>query len=407
MSEPRPRLINPEELGISNSQGLLETSAGSVYPTVLRYGGRVRWMLQNNTTEENEQLGISNVQGLFLENFPEFKMLFPLNEEGTIEDGRQRDAAQYILDRTKGEKFNEIFTGSPINAKHVSYFHGSKREVLMKSFKPWGIHFNVKDFNLPRGFWNKQSKEETIAVILSVFLEQFPQVREILEKRDPINKSTENELKKLILANLGTREKFIEVFSNYLLTREKFPYLGGSHKTALVKIFEQWGVTFDREDFVISGKVIALEQGTHKTKNYWTLDNIKTEIEQFLQSGGTITNLRQQRRDLSRAIERNYPGGYRQFISDQTGTELKKYIKPSYEEMEQMAGEIFTKKGRLSKHLLGNIYYHIEKRYPGGFAGMKEKLGVLPTSETIVSPEEANRIIGELVQELERQDPNL
>lgn len=104
--------------------------------------GRIRWKLSNNTPEENEQLGIRNVQGLFLQKFPEFIDLFPIGEDGTILVERRKEAEEYILQQTQGiRNFTNAIHVSATNKNIAPYFEGNYQTVRKKSFKVWGLEF--------------------------------------------------------------------------------------------------------------------------------------------------------------------------------------------------------------------------------------------------------------------------
>jgi len=111
-------------------------------PTVLRDArGRIRWTLPGNTPEENEQLGIRNVQALFLENFPGFDELYPRGEDGKIPEDKGEETKSFILDKIGTQrKQSALFGSTPLNTRKVSYF-GSPEVIIRKSFSPWGLQF--------------------------------------------------------------------------------------------------------------------------------------------------------------------------------------------------------------------------------------------------------------------------
>lgn len=128
-------------------------------PMVLRdKRGRVVWKLPGNTPEENEQLGIRNIQARFLEQFPEFNELFPRGEDGKIMEEKREEAKFFIVEHLGLiEKFQKVMGDSK---RSISYFQRNYRVALSKSFEDWGIQF---DWNLPapegwltRGFLKNQ-----------------------------------------------------------------------------------------------------------------------------------------------------------------------------------------------------------------------------------------------------------
>ncbi|OGH19809.1 MAG: hypothetical protein A3D74_04620 [Candidatus Levybacteria bacterium RIFCSPHIGHO2_02_FULL_37_13] len=144
-------------------------------PILYGTGGRVAWRLPNNTPEENEQIGIHNVQGLFLRKFPEFNELFPRGEEGLIEESKREEAKKFILEKIGG--LNEcinIFKTSINNRKNAPYFNGSYKIVVQKSFSPWGINIAEDEFVLGR---LKRSSHRDLS--LSLDSETIPPSREL------------------------------------------------------------------------------------------------------------------------------------------------------------------------------------------------------------------------------------
>ncbi len=105
--------------------------------------GKIIWKLAGNTDLENEQIGIRNIQGLFLEKFSEFNIQFPRIEEGKIAEDKREEAKAFILDKIKDRKsFKAIFGQSPLSPKYTYYFERSHYTILEKSFTNWGINFN-------------------------------------------------------------------------------------------------------------------------------------------------------------------------------------------------------------------------------------------------------------------------
>lgn len=108
-------------------------------PSVLRdVRGRIIWRLPGNSPEENEELGIKNMQALILEKMPELKDFF--SRDGTIYDDRRDEAGELIKGRYQEKKdFKTIFGESSLSRVIAPYFEGSYRVVLIKSVAPWGV----------------------------------------------------------------------------------------------------------------------------------------------------------------------------------------------------------------------------------------------------------------------------
>ena len=109
-------------------------------PAVLRTkGGRVRWTLPGNTEEQNAQLCIQNVQGIFSERFPEFNELFPRAEDGKIAEEKREEARMFILDKLDStRKIQRAISTSVLHKKLPPIMH-SLEGILNGAFEPWGI----------------------------------------------------------------------------------------------------------------------------------------------------------------------------------------------------------------------------------------------------------------------------
>lgn len=120
--------MNPERTEIRN------LSAPQKLEVFRDKRGRVIWSLSGNTPEENEMIGIRNVQALFLEKFPEFDELFPRGEDGKVIEDKREEAKKFIEEKVGNQKKLLTIVSS-------SCFEGSTRLAIMKSFTPWGLKF--------------------------------------------------------------------------------------------------------------------------------------------------------------------------------------------------------------------------------------------------------------------------
>lgn len=111
-------------------------------PSVLRNTrGQIVWQLRGNTLEQNEQLGINNIQGLFLQTYPDFNELFPRGKDGKIAEDKRKEAKKFILDKIGTQRKLTACSGSsPLTPRKVPYF-GSPEVTIRKSFSSWGIQF--------------------------------------------------------------------------------------------------------------------------------------------------------------------------------------------------------------------------------------------------------------------------
>lgn len=141
MVDHDPKSIDSKELGVNSVVEISQVQDQITISAVLRdRRGRVRWILPGNTPEENEQVGIRNIQGLFLENFPEFEELFPRLEDGKIPNDIVKNVRHYIIEKVGSQKnFELVFSSSPHVRVATPYFEGSHVTALQKSFAPWGI----------------------------------------------------------------------------------------------------------------------------------------------------------------------------------------------------------------------------------------------------------------------------
>lgn len=146
MIDHHPKFIDPKELGVVEASGINHAQAQAPLPAVLRDGGgRVRWGIRGNTLEQNEQIGISNVQSLFLARFPEFDLRFPKQEDGTISKELQEAAKAFIVTTLADrEKIVDVVGATVQNKRSTPYFEGSVLVAIEKSFSPWGIHFDFR-----------------------------------------------------------------------------------------------------------------------------------------------------------------------------------------------------------------------------------------------------------------------
>lgn len=127
-----PVAYSPDPTGSSDMSTFI------IRPEVLREsGGRIRWRLPGNTDEQNLQIGIRNIQALFLERFPSFELFI---EEGKVMEDKKDAAREFVVNNVGLlEDFLEVFGGSSIARGTAPYFGGTYRNVLIKSFNPLGI----------------------------------------------------------------------------------------------------------------------------------------------------------------------------------------------------------------------------------------------------------------------------
>lgn len=98
-------------------------------------------MNKERLEEENLRLGIKNIQGLFLERYPEFDTLFPRTEDNKITEDKREEARRFIMEQIGTRaKFRKIFGPTIISSEPT--FSNSVHTALIQTFEPWGIEFN-------------------------------------------------------------------------------------------------------------------------------------------------------------------------------------------------------------------------------------------------------------------------
>lgn len=264
MVNREPRLIDPRELGIDPPQPLPKDSRGEILLDSLNprqlvsrsSHSRVRWKLPGNTDDQNLLVGIRNIQGLFLEKFPEFVRLFPRDTEGRIEETRRAEAAKFIADRLDTQTcFNSIFGSSAVKAL---YFENRYQIAIQRSFEPWGLQI-YRQPNPESGVmrdrkgnvcWNlsgntpEQNEQLAVSNIQALFLEEFPEFRQFFPQDDSrIDEDKRDSAKHFILEKVGTRKKLIALFTGTPLV---IPIFGGSLRLLIDRCFSPWGIQFDK-----------------------------------------------------------------------------------------------------------------------------------------------------------------
>lgn len=221
--------------------------------------GRFLWRLPGNTPEQNEQLGIANVQTLFLQKFPEFNELFPRGQEdGRITEEKREEAKRFILEKIRNVKDAKKMFATALQYRSAPYFKGAYTEILKISFREWGIIIGDKDRRSKPASWKKE--------------ELFLKAKEFLDREGKISYSLLQEKKES-----GLRAGIFK------------RYPGG-----MIQLRKDLGL-----------------EPLEKPKGYWISETIEQETKVFIQQEGNIGLLREKRNDLRVAINQTYPGGMR------------------------------------------------------------------------------------------------
>jgi len=395
-------------------------------PTVLRDSrGRVRWRLPGNTPEQNEQLGIANVQGLFLERFPGFNDLFPREEDGKIADDKREEAKRFILDRMRSQKISaEQLRSSAWNINSTPYFAGRYQVALQRSFSPWGLDIDpqIDAPQKPKGYWTPKTIEQEA----KEFYEQEGGLSQRLLNNKG-RKDLTNAIHKYYPEGLSALRK---KFGIIVINRPKGYWTPQEIERQAMLFLKDYGeLTFsmlrsqNRKDLesAISksypGQITALRdklkigKGVHRKPNgHWTPEQIEKEAFEFYKTEGELTQTtlnKKKRGDLSRAIQL-YPGQMAK-LKERLGiiaiSKPKGYWTPQV--IEQQAELFFKNHGVLSFSMLHSqnrkdLANAISHHYPGRMTALKQKFGIqLKDQEATISPYEPNE---ELMRFLEVKD---
>src|SRR5258706_7952464 len=343
MNDKSPKPINPQELGIKTS------SESHAYrkPTVLRdEGGRIRWNLRGNTDEQNKQLGITQIQAIFLESFPEFDELFSRDEEGKIIEDQREAAELFIFEKIGGsKKFHEISGySSSVQRNAAEYFEGSYVMAIQKSFSAWGIEFT----------FIQREDGKTLSSIA-------------YEKRATELRIKDIERKVLELIESGQSFDKESLRQNGLLSIERE-----------VQAHYPGGFSALREKLTLNGR---------REKGRWQglegIERIRKEALSFYESNGIISEKSLNSTGsgyLSSAIKAVYPGGFRQLRKDLGLPQMRReYWSPQI--IEDEARAFFTNEGRISASSLlekgaSALRQQISSSYPGGMNQLRLALGI-------------------------------
>jgi hypothetical protein len=329
-------------------------------PHLNKRGKKISWSAGKNSPESDEQIGISNIQALFLQQHEDFVKKFSLSADGIPEDKRE-DALKYIIECLgQNNKFTDHFGNTP-QAKHACpYFEGSYVTALQKSFAPWGILIpdNRKDTTVPRNtqgniLWGKLNNDP----------EQF--------------------------------QAYIEEQGLKILTE---------HHTLTYSLIEEYGITglcraiqrFYPDGLYGLQKKLGIELNRQK-KHFWGtpegLQGLRNQAKEIIEKEGDLIYNRLRKAGnftLINAIERNYPGGFRA-LRKELGLDVRNK-RDTWNEATilQAARDFYRENGRISHPYLknngrGDLATQINRSYPGGYTKLKKDLGVYTLQEKTVA----------------------
>jgi len=377
-------------------------------PTVLRDAqGRVRWKLPENTPEENEQLGIRNVQGLFLEQFPEFNDLFPRGEDGRITGDKKEEAKKFIMGKIGRSKNFTIHIGSPpLNKRSTPYFEGSYFTAIRKSFSLWGIEFEEPTISGAKIHWltagiTQEQLKERLELEAEVFLVEngnFSESALIGAGKGGFRKA----IRKYYPGGLQGLKEHLGLSSDTLYSSylQQPDALETTRQEALDFYQTEGNITYglliQRSKRALIAAIRKYPGGLgqlkmdlrldedRKSRGYWTLERIEAEASEFLRKNGKLARklLSQEGRDdLRNAITTNYPGGWikireRLRVAQPQPKHLMGKSYWTSEKITEEALAFYQRHGHLSSSLLiqdGNsgLADAIKRYYPGGWKQLR------------------------------------
>ena len=341
---------------------------------VTRNAKGIRWVLLNNTPEQNEQLGIRNIHGLFLERYPEFNDLYPRGEDGKIAEDKIETAKTFVLERMgKIKDFSSILGRSAISRRVAPYFEGSHLVALEKSFKPWGINFPY------------QRNDNSVVVGKRVHR---------LFSETPIHMYTpeliENEARDILSKEGRFGQTVLKGLKKGRLSRAIGNVYPGGMRALKVKLKQEFTEV--------------------QLRSAWSYERIIKESQEFFDLEGELTTRTLHRRgrfDLSNAIVK-YGGGYRRVKEALGLPESRQVGVPrdlwTIETIEANAAAVVKKYGYINYPLLSIIHQTslgnaIGKYYPTKMVGLQEKLGLTKEGFNVqISPDQANEQLRSLLE---------
>ncbi|MBI4096890.1 MAG: hypothetical protein HY428_00550 [Candidatus Levybacteria bacterium] len=349
---------------VVESEAQVDTDLRTVLSEITRNSrGDVQWTLPGNTNVENLYLGISNIRGLFLEQFPTFDELFPRGEDGVILEHKREEAKRFVLDRLGSSKAINSLWGSATNAKVAPYFGGSYIIVIKESFRTWGLEFGIEDSPKLRDSNNAPIVDEDGRVLVPLDFAGRYLWATLEDKPEQLKKAIQIAAKR-------------QVENGVLLTSNSLQQAGEHSLINVITKRYPGGLSALKRELGISTDKLP--------RGYWNADLVREEAVRFLQREGELTRallIERGEGRLGDAINRHYPGALTQLKVDIGSQSVKKpngYWVP--ERVRQEALKFLQETGYLSHvsldkfgrwDLIGGI-----NGYPGGMTALKEELGI-------------------------------
>lgn len=310
----------------------------------------ILWKLPENSSEENTDLGISNVQALFLKKYPEFIQFLEQDERRIhVVEGKKGEAIAYLksvlgtqdqlIDLCGGTVVQNSYFGNGRRAVQLSFEKwGIKADFIVKQAGYWSaetIRSEVEKFFREHGLLSDRSLREAGRADLAAVIYLYPGGMVSLKKE--LNIAASQKPKGYWSAE-KIEELAREVVDEYgfILT----PHLIKVGKGKLVSIFQHYpgGITTLKQ---------KLDLPIVKKLNYWTQDTIEQEARNFYESSGFLSSSTLQiegRNDLECAISKRYVGGIQALrvklgISDEKiGLDVQVSSEQANEQLEKLMG---------------------------------------------------------------------
>lgn len=227
-----------------------------------RSNGTIIWSLPNNSPEENEQTGNQNIRGLIWEQIPESRELLSAITAGTASEEEKVRLRLLILSNCKNFRdFTKLFTDSPTKKEVTPYFLGYYVLVLRKSLAPLGIKIKYTDFPFPKGLWRELTKEQAIAMLQEMLIDEYPDFKSFLsEDGTKVTEELSQEAKKFILDRTVNQASRRLIFPPSATVKKLCPHFSGSVIEVARCLVEAWGIPFRLRD-------IKMNRGLWKDKN--------------------------------------------------------------------------------------------------------------------------------------------
>ncbi|MDP3987594.1 MAG: hypothetical protein Q8P80_00415 [Candidatus Levybacteria bacterium] len=407
-------------------------------PSVLRDNkGRIRWKLKGNTDEQNGELAIRNIQGLFLEKFPEFDGMFPRQEDGKILENKREEARDFILESVGTyHKFISVIGFTAADSKiSVPYLEGSFKVAIRKSFISWGIKFQFdkeKESLFPKDKrgkidWSALRGKSEYTSLLEIWAKTFIENGHKITSKDMKDAGVNSILQEVNLHYPGGLTELQKKLGVDKKIKPRYYWKNPKNIEVEVQDFlKTTGMELTQKNLSEAGKSSAIKaidlyypggwsqlrtnlnlKAPRKPNGYWTQEQIEKDSIDFYATERHFSQrflVSKGRYDLLSAIAELYEGGMVQ-LRINLGLEI--FQKPfgfwTPENIEKKSLEFYQKTGKLTQQSLhcesrDDLLNAIRRHYPGGMQALKEKLGITESKNSNISLDEAREELSKLLE---------